>query len=235
MNPLPVDLLPNSDEEKFLNHKHKDRWDRLKPVIVDLYTGNYGRNGSQATIDQIANFMRTHYSFHAAASEYPHHFRAWGVNDRRLTKEQVEEIAIALGRRSTERMSTSRVSIEHGKRKQPLDERRVKRHLKNSNSSVQPEKMQLGWLSSWNLPYAALVSALPKSHEAPSPYGPQHATPGYLKIDSPEATTSPGQESGGPSPNTQLFLRKARELRTSLFLQGRLKDLIISMSQDDRR
>lgn len=47
--------------------------------------------------------------------------------------------------------------------------------------------------------------------------------------------TSPQGEDVGPSPNMQLLLQKARDDRTSLFLQGRLKDLIVSMSQDDRR
>ncbi|UZP40108.1 hypothetical protein NXS19_007924 [Fusarium pseudograminearum] len=94
--------------------------------------------------------------------------------------------------------------------------------------------MQSGWLSSWNLPYAAFLSALPKNPDAASPYGTQPATPGYLGISN-SNTTSPHGEGAGPSPNTELLLQKARDYRTSLFLQGRLEDLIVSMSQDDRR
>jgi hypothetical protein len=63
---LPAELLPQTDEDKFLKQKWKTRWECLKPVIVKLYTGNYGKNGKPATIDEIAAAMRRHYSFHAA-------------------------------------------------------------------------------------------------------------------------------------------------------------------------
>jgi hypothetical protein len=63
---LPAELLPQTDDDKFLKQKWKARWECLKPVIVKLYTGNYGKNGKPATIDEIADAMRRHYSFHAA-------------------------------------------------------------------------------------------------------------------------------------------------------------------------
>ncbi|KAM0263289.1 hypothetical protein ACHAPA_008903 [Fusarium lateritium] len=231
---LPAELLPQTDEDKFLKQKWKARWECLKPVIVKLYTGNYGKNGKPATISEIVDAMKTHYSFHAAASEYPHWFRRWGVSDRRLTKELVEEIATALSRRARSGMSTSRVAIKRGSQEEPLDTRKAKRHLKGKDSAVPPEGMQPGWLSSWILPYAAFVSALPMNPEEASPYGGQRATPKCLMISTPEAT-SPGQASDEPSPNLQLFYQKALESRASLFLQGRLKELMVSMGQEDRR
>ncbi|CAJ0554925.1 Ff.00g134380.m01.CDS01 [Fusarium sp. VM40] len=126
---LPAELLPQTDEDKFLNQKGNARWESLKPVIVKLYTGNFGKNGKPATIDEIADAMKRHYSFHAAyvpnfkhpfytsstlantngirdsVSQYPHWFRRWGVSDRRMTKELVEEIAMALSRHSKFRSS----------------------------------------------------------------------------------------------------------------------------------
>lgn len=63
---LPAELLPQSDEDKFLRQEWKARWEGLKPVIVKLYTGNYGKSGKPATINEIADAMRRHYSFHAA-------------------------------------------------------------------------------------------------------------------------------------------------------------------------
>ncbi|KAK6716511.1 hypothetical protein SNK04_007459 [Fusarium graminearum] len=231
---VPPELFPRSEDDKHLRTKHKDRWDLLKPVIVELYTGNYGKNDKPPTIAQIVAFMKKHYSFHAAASEYPHHFRAWKVSDRRLTKAKLNEIAVALERRPTAEMSTSKVSLKRGACEAKLDVRQVKRHLANDTSSSKPEIMQSGCLSSWTLPYAAFVSTLPKNPSAASPFGTQPATPSYLDISN-SNPTSPHGEGACPSPNTQLLLQRARDHRTSLFLQGRLEDLIVSMSQDDRR
>jgi hypothetical protein len=89
-------------------------------------------------------------------------------------------------------------------------------------------------LSSWILPYEAFVSALPTNPEEASPYGVQRATPKCLTISTPEGT-SPGQDTDEPSPNLQLFYQKAMEFRSSLFLQGRLKELMTSMGQHDRK
>ncbi|CAG2006349.1 unnamed protein product [Fusarium graminearum] len=188
---VPPELFPQSEDDKHLRTKHKDRWDLLKPVIVELYTGNYGKNDKPPTIAQIVAFMKKHYSFHAAASEYPHHFRAWKVSDRRLTKAKLNEIAVALERRPTADMSTSKVSLKRGACEAKLDVRQVKRHLVNDTSSSKPEIMQSGWLSSWTLPYAAFVSALPKNPGAASPFGTQPATPSYLDIKSERPSDEP--------------------------------------------
>ncbi|OBS25870.1 hypothetical protein FPOA_06404 [Fusarium poae] len=231
---VPPELFPQSDDHKYLHASHKDRWEHLKSVVIQLYTGNYGKNNNPPTIVQIVYFMKKHYSFHAAANEYPHRFRAWGVSDRRLTKAMVNDIAAAFGRRVAAGISTSRVKLKRGAREEQLDVRRVKRHLEGHNSSINPEMMQLGWLSSWALPYAAFVSALPKNPDAPSPYGTQATTPDYLRIND-SGTTCTQDERIPQSPNTELLLRKARNDQTSLFLQGRLRDLMVSMSQEDRR
>jgi hypothetical protein len=62
---LPAEVLPQTDEDKFLRLKGNARWEGLKPVIVKLYTGKYGKNGKQATVDEITEAMKTHYNFHA--------------------------------------------------------------------------------------------------------------------------------------------------------------------------
>ena len=89
-------------------------------------------------------------------------------------------------------------------------------------------------LSSWNLPYAAFVASLVNNPDEPSPFGNRGATPEYLNIQSPEVLT-PGRQSAGPSPNMQLVYEKVRNDRASLFLQGRLKELVIGMCQEDRK
>ncbi|KAH7007568.1 hypothetical protein EDB80DRAFT_718854 [Ilyonectria destructans] len=232
MDPAPVELLPQSHEAKFLHIAHKDRWDHLKPVIVQLYTGNYGRGGKSTTITQVVQFMKAHYSFHAAQSEYPPRFRAWNVN-KRIEKDVKDDITSALGRRKRPGTSTSQVIIHQSDRNKPFDVKKLKRHLMDKGRCRPVEVLAPGLLSSWNLPYAAFVSSLPKNPDQPSPFGPLGATPGYLNIHSPEALT-PGRETAGPSPNMQLVYQKVKEDRASLFLQGRLKELIVSMCREDR-
>ncbi|RGP70048.1 hypothetical protein FSPOR_4340 [Fusarium sporotrichioides] len=142
---VPPELFPESDDHKYLRASHKDRWEHLKPVIIKLYTGNYGKNNKPPTIAQVTHFMKKYYSFHAAANEYPHRFRAWGVSDRRLTKAMVDEIITALGRRPATGLSTSKVTLKRGAKEEKLDVKRVKRHLEGDTSSSRPEIIPSGW------------------------------------------------------------------------------------------
>ncbi|KAI1052327.1 hypothetical protein LB507_007527 [Fusarium sp. FIESC RH6] len=231
---VPLELLPQAGDNQYLRLSQDEQWEHLKPVIIELYTGNYGTNNKPLKITQVVAFMKKYYHFQAAQNTYHHKFRKWGVSDRRLTKSMIDEIAAALGRRSAPGMSTSKITLKRGPHEEKLDIKRVKRHLDDNSAATRPETIQSGWLSSWPLPYAAFVSALPKMSDAASPYGTQATTPGYLRIQD-SGATSPHGEGVGPSPNMQLLLHKARDDRTSLFLQGRLKDLIVSMNQDDRR
>ncbi len=88
-------------------------------------------------------------------------------------------------------------------------------------------------LSSWNLPYAAYSKALGKKPDQPSPFGGTGATPTYLDIESPEATTQ-GHQAAGPSPTMQLVHQKVAQDRSSLFLQGRHLELLASCGREDR-
>ncbi|KAK7417477.1 hypothetical protein QQX98_004597 [Neonectria punicea] len=253
MDHVPEELLPQSDREKYLDNSHADRWSRLKPVIVKLYTGNYGTGGKSKNLDQVVQFMKTHYSFHAASSEYPTRFRAWNVS-KRTEKQVKDEITSALGRRKRPGTSTSQVVIQQGDQAKPLDTKKLKRYLKDKKLSHPVEAIVPGLyvlipvfkkmrnpslthcirLSSWDLPYKAFLSSLPKNPDEPSPFGPQDATPGYLNIHSPEALT-PGREAAGPSPNMELLYQKNKEHHASLFLQGRIKDLMVRMCSEQRR
>ncbi|KAK7425943.1 hypothetical protein QQZ08_007525 [Neonectria magnoliae] len=241
----PVELLPQSDQDKYLHISHEERWSYLKPVIVQLYTGNYGRGGKSATLDQVVQFMKTHYSFHAAPTDIliycfvpglqsiQKRFRDWNVS-KRTDKQVKNEITSALGRRKRPGTSTSQVVIQQGGRAKPLDTKKLKRYLKDKKLPYPVEAITPGLLSSWNLPYKAFLSSLPKNPDEPSPFGHQDATPGYLNIHSPEALT-PGREAAGPSPNMELLYEKNKEHHASLFLQGRIKDLLVRMCSEQRR
>ena len=88
-------------------------------------------------------------------------------------------------------------------------------------------------LTSWNLPYAALAKAHGVSTNGRSAFEAVPATPGYLRIHSPEAIT-PGRTPPPPSPTMQLVQLKAAQDRSSLMLQGRFQELLASCGSEDR-
>ncbi|KAL5590278.1 hypothetical protein FOBRF1_013835 [Fusarium oxysporum] len=229
MDPVLEELRPRSEDDKFLSCPYEERWSRLQPVIVQLYTRKRARDGRTATLDQVVEYMRTHYSFHAAATEYRRRFKDWGVT-KRMVKEDKDAITSALARRKRPGASVSDFTTQHDGEDKPLDYKKLKRHLISRKACLE---VAPGLLSSWNLPYAAFVSSLPKNPEAPSPFGPLGPTPDYLHIQSPEALT-PGRAAAGPSPRIQLMYEKHKEHCTSLFLQGRLEQLVISLPKEDR-
>ena len=58
-------LLPRY-RDNFPRVAHKERWGFLKPLIIELYTGNYGTGRRKtATMDQVVDFMKKYYAFHA--------------------------------------------------------------------------------------------------------------------------------------------------------------------------
>ncbi|KLO90671.1 uncharacterized protein FFMR_14632 [Fusarium fujikuroi] len=229
MDPTLEDLRPKSDDGKFLSHSYEERWSRLQPVIVELYTRRRGGDGRSATLDQVVEFMRTYYSFHAAATEYRRRFKDWGVT-KRMVKEDKDAITSALARKKRPGASMSAVTTQHDGEYKPLVFKKLKRHLISRKACL---RVAPGLLSSWKLPYVAFVASLPKNPEAPSPFGNLGATPNYLHVQSPE-TLTPGRATAGASPRMQLVYEKHKEHCTSLFLQGRLEQLLISLPREDR-
>ncbi|KAH6621544.1 hypothetical protein B0J18DRAFT_467119 [Chaetomium sp. MPI-SDFR-AT-0129] len=223
------DLFPRSPDDKFLNVPYNERWEPLKPLIVKLYMGKYEPNGKPMTMGKVAVFMRDHYSFHAAETQYRYHLSQWGVR-RRTHGAEKEEITAALGRRTHLSMSTSDVTLDPYK---AVDKKQMKRYLKDQIRHHKAEVGLPGVLSSWNLPYAAYSKGLGKTSGQPSPFGGTAATPTYLSIQSPEAAT-PGHAAAGPSPPMQLIRQKAARDRANLFLQGRHFDLLASCGKEDR-
>ncbi|GKU11085.1 unnamed protein product [Fusarium langsethiae] len=278
--------LPQSDDEKFLFSPYEERWSRLQPVIVRLYTRKRTRDGRTATLDQLVQFMKTHYLFYAAyvsyyvshlnkmflgiksqccyvftnlfytlwshlrnvticnafcslriqltfldvsPTEYRRRFKDWGIS-KRMVQQDKDAITTAIARRKRPGASLSDATTQQNGEYTPLDYKKLKRHMKSRKPSLQ---IAPGLLSSWNLPYAAFLSSLPKNPDQPSPFGPLGPTPEYLHIQSPEALT-PGRAAAGPSPRIELVYEKQKEYCTSLFLQGRLDQLVVSLGKEDR-
>lgn len=65
MEPAFPSLIPLSEEAKFLGVSYKDRWNLLKPVIIQIYTGESTQDGKQAKMDDMVEFMKRYYQFHA--------------------------------------------------------------------------------------------------------------------------------------------------------------------------
>ncbi len=83
MDHLAGHLKPATEADKYLGDPHRLRWERLKPVIVQLYTGNYGKDGKSTKIDEVVAFMKRHYSFHAAyvpPLHLPDSTWRWGID-----------------------------------------------------------------------------------------------------------------------------------------------------------
>ncbi|GAB1317651.1 hypothetical protein MFIFM68171_07861 [Madurella fahalii] len=227
-----ANVLPHSEDDKFLNVPYEKRWEHLRPVIVQLYLGSYGPNGKSMTIGQVAAFMRDNYAFHGAESQYRRWFRQWGVRKRTLTSEK-NDIVHALGRRPGPETSTSSVKFAHHDFDKAVDKKQMKRYLNDQIRHHTAESMSPGILSSWNLPYAAYSKAFGKRQDQPSPFATTSATPPYLTIRSPESTT-PGRQAAGLSPTMQLVRQKAAQDRSSPLLQGRYKELWASCGREDR-
>ncbi|KAI1274362.1 hypothetical protein F5Y07DRAFT_217199 [Xylaria sp. FL0933] len=233
MDRIPAKLYPKSDQDKCLHVAYKDRWERLKPIIVELYLGPYGVGDKTMTLDQIVEFMRAIYSFHAAVTEYRHRLRAWGIS-KRVTKNMKDGALYALAKRKRTTTSTSQVTVTHDGRDQQLPPRKLIRHLKEQQRQRQVLGIIPGLLSSWNLPYKAFIASMFRNEDRPSPFEPLGATPECLNIKSPTPVT-PSREMAAPSPNMQLVYRKAKIDRATLFLEGRLEHLVNDMCREDRK
>ncbi|KAM7198605.1 hypothetical protein V8F20_006135 [Naviculisporaceae sp. PSN 640] len=227
------DLLPISDESKFLNQPHKERWEKLRPIIVPLYMTKKGPEGKSLTITQVSAFMKTHYRFHAAESEYKNWFRKWGVRKRILTSEKNAIVSI-LGKRTYPGTSTSDITLGENKK---VEKKQLRRYLSDQVRVAAQNHLERvpGVLLSYNLPYAAYIraSGLSSSNHS-SPFTALGASPTYLTVHSPKDPRSPGEPAAPASPTMQLVREKLALDRASLFLQGRTKELLGTCGKEDR-
>ncbi|KAM7217639.1 hypothetical protein V8F06_007023 [Rhypophila decipiens] len=222
-----AELLPRSDADKFLTIPYEERWECLKPVIISYYLGPDGGKGN--TFDQLVKFMKDRYAFSAHVHQYRHRFKKWDVHKRTFTREK-DEIVNALGKRSRSHATTSDITLDHGK---PVNKKQLQRYLKDQIRHGEAEPLTPGALLMWNLPYAAFSRAFGARPDAPSPFDTTGTTPTYVNIQSPEAHT-PGDQTQGATPTTQLVnLKRARD-RSSFLLQARHLDLLKSCGREQR-
>lgn len=66
---LRPDLVPTSDEDKFLNFSYEKRLECLRHIIIPLYLTKKDRDGQSKFIPiaQVCTFMKTNYNFYASS------------------------------------------------------------------------------------------------------------------------------------------------------------------------
>ncbi|CAH0040157.1 unnamed protein product [Clonostachys rhizophaga] len=226
------DLIPPSEEAKFLNYPNNDRWTHLKPVIVPLYIDCRDASGKAMTYSKVAAFMKHHYNFHAAESQYKRWFTEWGIRKRTHGTEK-RDIVSVLGKRQRPGQSTSNVTLQQGNSDKHIDKKQLVRYLKSEIQGYNNCKVAPGVLLSWSLPYAAWTNTFEQQPDQPSPFGTSVGTPNYISIESP-AAISPGMEIVPASPAMQLVERERAQYRSTMLLQGQFDALLTSLGRDNR-
>ncbi|KAK2015768.1 hypothetical protein LZ32DRAFT_526181 [Colletotrichum eremochloae] len=170
-----------------LHIPYDERWEHLKPTMVDAYMGMNGF-GEPLTFPKLADFMKKNHGFSAEIHQYRHRFKKWGIRKRTI-KEEKEGIVKTLGKRNRAGASTSDVTIYQGGLTKEVDKKQLKRFLNDEIRHQVAMPLFPGAFSQWNLPYAAYKASIAKPMDHPSPFGLSPAAPQYLHINSPEATT----------------------------------------------
>ncbi|KKP00295.1 hypothetical protein THAR02_07589 [Trichoderma harzianum] len=222
------DLLPRSDEDKYCRLPFAERLEKLKPIIVKLYMGNYGHGGKRMVMRQVVEFMKDKYSFHMAQNQLEYALRKWNVRRRILNREK-DDVAVVLGKRTHAGTSISDVTLQKGK---PVDEKQLKRYLQDKIRRYVAEPMVPGVLSTWNLPYRALKNSIIRQPDIASPFRDTCFTPNYITVNSPD--TAGMSPLAMASPSMRLIRQRFRQDLSNLLLQGQFKNLFKKCSEEDR-
>ncbi|KAI2471123.1 hypothetical protein F4781DRAFT_143054 [Annulohypoxylon bovei var. microspora] len=214
--------------EKFLDIPYDQRWERLKPTIIRIYMEENNK------IAHLSRRMKYEYSFDAQIHQYRYHFKKWGTK-KRTTAEEKDAVISTLGkRRRLDGVSTSNVLINQGDFEKKVDTKQLQRYI---NQSIR-QREQLTWTPGlflpYDLPYAALFHRN-SGNDNPSPSSVGPVTPSYLNVKSPQGVTSPSASHNALSPAMQLIQKKFLIDRATLFLEGRERDLLAQLSEDERK
>ncbi|KAJ0165492.1 hypothetical protein CTA2_11093 [Colletotrichum tanaceti] len=215
-----------------LHIPYDERWEHLKPIIVEVYLGKNG-SGRPLTIPKLADFMKKNHGFNAEVHQYRHRLKKWDIRKRTTTQEK-DDIVAVVGKRSHAGASTSAVTIHQGGLMKEVDKKQLKRFLNDKIRHQLVEPLSPRTFSQWNLPYDAYIASIVRQADHPSPFGPKTTTPRYLNVGSPEATT-PGGPAPELTPTAVLIQQKTLRDRSNLLLQGRREELLSGCNESDRR
>ncbi|WQF82047.1 Putative Clr5 domain-containing protein [Colletotrichum destructivum] len=108
-----------------LHIPYDERWEHLKPIIVEAYLGKNG-SGKPLTIPKLAEFIKKNHGFSAEVHQYRHRLHKWDIRKRTTTQEK-DDIVAVVGKRSRAGASTSAVTIHQGGLMKEVDKKQLKR------------------------------------------------------------------------------------------------------------
>lgn len=158
--------------ENHLDVPYEQRWEHLKPTIVEIYLEE------RASLAQLAKQMADNFSFKAEyvsscfrvpahqpshtpppptfiivsrvscdqsrIHQYRYHLRKWKVK-RRITTVEKEEVITVLGKRRRQHgIGTSNVQLEQGDWLKPVDKKQLKRYINDSIRTERPLSVRPG-------------------------------------------------------------------------------------------
>ncbi|OTB02444.1 hypothetical protein M426DRAFT_13590 [Hypoxylon sp. CI-4A] len=222
----PIASDAEQSDEKFLHVSYDERWEFLKSTIIRIYMEENSR------MKQLVKRMKDEYSFDAQPRQYSYHFKKWEIK-KRITTEEKTAVISALGkRRSREGVSTSDVTLDQGNFKKAVDKKQLKRHINDSIRRSASFTWRPGTFFQFDLPYTALVHGVYRlDHSSPSSVGP--VTPQYLLVKSPPDTIS-STMNNDMSPTMQMVQKKLLLDRATLFMEGRERDLLTQLNEEER-
>lgn len=211
----------------------RDRWEQLKPIILELY------HHQKLTLPKVITIMRDEHRFFHVENTYKYYFNIWGV-PKNIPTFVKDATVVALGKRIRGRQSTPDVAYIYKEgQSMPVDRKKIKRQIHDvvSRRANDERGMPLGKnvFIHWNLPYRAARSA--SRMDSISPFGP---TPDFLSIGSPNASRGMSSRHS-PSPHTaptptMLALRGMKQDEwTSLFIQVKHDLLMKQMARSERK
>ncbi|KAI0880457.1 uncharacterized protein GGS22DRAFT_197525 [Annulohypoxylon maeteangense] len=225
---LPV--AAEGSVQKFMNVPHDQRWECLKPTIIQIYMEENEK------IARVAERMKDSYDFDAQVPHYRYRFKKWGVKKRTTTEEKNAVISSLGKRRRQDVRSITDVTIDQGGIRKAIDGKQLKRHINQSIRHSEPLTWTPGLFFRYNPLYTALVDNIggyDRSQASSPNAGP--ASPDYLMINSLEKSDSASGNHGTISPTKELIQRKVFLDRARLFLGGREYDLMAQIDREERK
>ncbi|KAH8881151.1 hypothetical protein GQ53DRAFT_888882 [Thozetella sp. PMI_491] len=211
-------------EEKFLHVSYDQRWEKLKPIIVQLYMDE------RLSVHDVAVRMKAVYEFSANPPQYLYQFKKWGIK-KRITSKEKQAVISTLAKRAFAGGSTSDLVIEQGGYAKEVDRKQLKRFMHDQIRHHSTPTIQARLFSKWSLPYDSFIANLTSQSQKSSPFGGRLSTPPFLSSIDTSGQTPFGGFPRSPSPTTQLARQNTIQRLSGLFLQGAHEELLSQITR----
>ncbi|MCJ1428601.1 hypothetical protein MMC29_006511 [Sticta canariensis] len=221
------------------NIPFKEKWDRLKPVIEQLYVDE-----NQA-VGEIVTIMKRDYGFAAEKHDYKYHFKKWKLKKNIPTSKKEAMLRIR-----QQRTDAGKPTAFHYKGMK-VDDNKLRRHVKESvrrDVARRSVAVDGGWdlrllsgsaiqvsnsiFLNWNIPYGTTPSFIGQSprYSASSPMA--MSTPSDIVVVTP--TNNASSPHDAPSPFSRNQNMKATIDRAHMLMGGQHHALVKSMRKEER-